>query len=594
MQAVRGKGIGRGQMSFRKKNTRPVFRAHRAALLVAALTAAACAPSEGPRHAIAAGPVPAAPTGVTTAQAAVFPTHEAQQVFAYGFSAITDRYINPVTAADLATEGLRGLGGIDPGLVVAVEDGRAELYAGSALVAAQDAPPPQDVRGWAGVLATLVDKARYASPTLAEATPEDVYEAVFDSALGGLDMFSRYAGAEEARDHRASRNGFGGIGIRYVRGESGLEVRDVFEEAPCDGLLFPGDVITGVDGRQIAEFDTRTVKSLLRGPIDSNVTLTVQRAGIDQPVQVPIRRALVVPRTVSLEMDGDIGVIRISGFNQRTAESVETAVKRARAQLGSGLRGLVLDLRGNPGGLLDQAVSVSDLFIDDGSIVSTRGRHPESMQFYSARHGDIANGLPLVVLVDGRSASSAEIVSAALQDRGRAVVIGTTSYGKGTVQTVVRLPNDGEMTLTWSRFHSPSGYALHGLGVMPALCTTNAEPATEAQQAAVATEGETDAIEDGGIVNAGHVTDAGMLGQQVERLLSDRASADATVPVQYARWRSTPLDDAETRRALRTNCPPVNHAGNAVDLALGERLIREPGLYAWAIGLTHGTDTARR
>jgi carboxyl-terminal processing protease len=528
---------------------------------------------------------------------AAFPRGDAERVFSYGFDAITGRYIQDVTAAQLALEGLRGLGGIDPALIAErTSDGRVELRSPQGIVASRTAPPPHDTQAWAGAVAEVVEDARRVSPALAAAEPEAVYEAVFDAALGSLDMFSRYAGAEEARDHRANRNGFGGIGIRYVRGDEGLEVRDVFEEAPSSGLLFVNDVITAINGVELGGLETAQVKKMLRGPIDSTLTVTVTRPGISSPVRVPIRRDLVVPRTVTFEADGDTGIIRITSFNQRTAESVQKAVAQARAELGPKLRGLVLDLRGNPGGLLDQAVAVSDLFIDDGPILSTRGRHPESRQFYNARHGDIAAGLPMVVLVDGRSASSAEIVSAALQDRGRAVVVGTTSYGKGTVQTVVRLPNDGEMTLTWSRFHSPSGYALHGLGVMPSLCTTDGTPGDIPPVTQAAEDGETDAA-DGGVVSASHTDaaeDQGNLGRRVEQLLRAQASVDAAVPTQYARWRSTPLEDTEGRRALRTNCPPKSHTGNQVDIALGERLVSEPALYSWALGLTTGHGTAQR
>ncbi|WP_404379993.1 S41 family peptidase [Caenispirillum salinarum] len=592
-------------MSIRKKLSRPASGLHRAVLLVAALTAAACAPSEGPRPAGAAGPVSAAIPAASARPAAAFPNHDAERVFAYGFSAITGRYINDVSAGDLALEGLRGLGGIDPALIAdTTADGRVELRATGGVVASRPAPATDDARAWARAVADMVADARRVSPPLAAADSEAVYQAVFDSALSSLDMFSRYAGAEEARDHRANRNGFGGIGIRYVRDDAGLEVRDVFDEAPSSGLLFVGDVITAVNGIDLGGLETTQVKKMLRGPIDSTLTLTVSRPGIAQPVRVPIRRDLVVPRTVTLATEGDSAIIRISSFNQRTAESVQKAVAQARAELGPNLRGLVLDLRGNPGGLLDQAVEVSDLFIDDGPILSTRGRHPESRQYYNARHGDIAAGLPMVVLVDGRSASSAEIVSAALQDQGRAVVVGTTSYGKGTVQTVVRLPNDGEMTLTWSRFHSPSGYALHGLGVMPSLCTaygnigdgSDAVALADASAALMAEEGETDASE-GGFINATHTdaaSDGNELGRSVEQLLRAQADVDAMVPTQYAQWRSTPLEDTEGRRKLRTNCPPKSHAGNEVDLALGERLVREPALYRWALGLTADHVTARR
>ncbi|WP_343866391.1 S41 family peptidase [Caenispirillum bisanense] len=565
---------------------------------MAALAAAACAPSEGPTSsAVAAGPVPSAPATVADREPG-FPQRDAERVFSFAFNAISDRYIDGVTAAEVAIEGLRGLGTIDPAVAVEIVGGRVELRGAGGPLAITDAPRSDDTRAWGQAVTELVIGARSASPQLAAASAEDIYQAVFDATLAKLDMFSRYAGAEEARDHRASRNGFGGIGIRYVTSDDGLLVKEVFEDAPSDGLVLVDDVVTAVNGTPTAGLEAKRIKELLRGPIDSAVTLTVRRTGIDQPVQVPIRRALVVPQTVTLTLDDDVALIRVSSFNQRTAAGVDHAVKQAQASLGPTLRGIVLDLRGNPGGLLDQAVAVSDLFLTEGPIVSTRGRHPESRQSYNARQEDIAAGLPLVVLVDGRSASSAEIVTAALQDRGRAVVVGTTSYGKGTVQTVVRLPNDGELTLTWSRFHSPSGYALHGLGVMPALCTASAGGGDSAVGEAGPQQAKAPAAdEDGGIVPVTHsdVPGAGEdAGRLVEKVLSTRAAAASNVPTQYAQWRSTPLEDTEGRKRLRTACPPVNHAESRIDLALGERLIVDRELYAWALGLTRSTDTAAR
>src|SRR4029453_18190026 len=183
----------------------------------------------------------------------------------------------------------------------------------------------------------------------------------------------------------------------------------------------------------------------------------------------------IVPETVTFERKGSVAYLRVYGFNQDTADSLRKEMLHAQQDIGTGLKGYIMDLRGNPGGLLDQSVAVSDLFIGHGRIVSTHGRHPDSHQYFEATAGDIADGLPLVVLVNGDSASAAEIVAAALQDSGPAVVVGSNSYGKGTVQTVLRMPNDGELTLTWARFHAPSGYTLNHLGVLPSICTSRDE-----------------------------------------------------------------------------------------------------------------------
>ncbi|MCR6631064.1 MAG: S41 family peptidase [Magnetospirillum sp.] len=208
-------------------------------------------------------------------------------------------------------------------------------------------------------------------------------------------------------------------------------------------------------------------------------------------------------------------------------------------------------MRGNPGGLLDQAVGVSDLFMKDGPIVNTKGRSPLASQSYEAREGDMGEDLPVVVLVDGKSASAAEIVTAALQDAGRAVVIGTNSYGKGTVQTVIQLPNDGEMTLTWSRFHTPSGYALHGLGVLPTLCTSD----------------ET-------------ATTAGLMEGVVH------AAMPAPVTANLNLWRHARLDETDLRKQLRATCPSAKHGDAKLDLDLAETLLRDQTLYRSALTLS--------
>jgi carboxyl-terminal processing protease len=185
-----------------------------------------------------------------------------------------------------------------------------------------------------------------------------------------------------------------------------------------------------------------------------------------------VTRALVVPQTVEYHIEQNVGYVRVSNFNQGTARSLREKLKLARRQLGDHLLGYVLDLRGNPGGLLDQGVEVADLFVREGQILTTHGRHPDSHQVFDAASDDLADGLPVVVLLDGGSASASEIVAAALQDAERAVLVGSNTFGKGTVQTVLRLPNEGELTLTWANFLAPSGYGLNSLGVMPNLCTS--------------------------------------------------------------------------------------------------------------------------
>lgn len=195
----------------------------------------------------------------------------------------------------------------------------------------------------------------------------------------------------------------------------------------------------------------------LRGRRGSSVALRVERDGAAKPLSFSVTRARIIIPTVTARRKAGLVILKISSFNQGTTSAVSRALIRAEREMGTKLKGIVLDLRGNPGGLLDQAVAVADLFLTDGLIISTRGRHRKSRQVFDASWGEIAAELPLAVLINGKSASAAEIVAAALQDRHRAVVIGSASFGKGTVQTIIGLPNGGELTMTWARMHTPSG-----------------------------------------------------------------------------------------------------------------------------------------
>jgi carboxyl-terminal processing protease len=206
----------------------------------------------------------------------------------------------------------------------------------------------------------------------------------------------------------------------------------------------------------------------MRGPPNSKILLTIKRQNVDKPVEVSLTREIIHIQVVKSRMEpDDIGYVRLSQFTEQSDAGVKAAVKALKAQNGGKLRGLVLDLRNNPGGLLDQAVAVSSDFIDQGEIVSTRARHPEDSQRWDAKGGDILNGAPLVVLINGGSASASEIVSGALQDHHRAVLLGTRSFGKGSVQTVIPLPGNGAMRLTTARYYTPSGRSIQGLGIAP-------------------------------------------------------------------------------------------------------------------------------
>jgi carboxyl-terminal processing protease len=473
---------------------------------------------------------------------------EAERTIAFGFDAIVERHLQAVTAQTIALDGLRGLAEVDPQLAVSLEGGRLKLSTTEKVVADYPAAPPDDTVGWARITVNAALEASQVSERLRDADAEHIYQAVLEGALGKADLFSRYAGPKEAREHRSNRSGFGGIGIKFDLIEGELRIVEVVEDGPAARLgLKTDDVITAIDAEPVKGLDRAAIAAKLRGAVATEVTVALRRG--KQMLQFTLRRSLIVPQTVTSSVNGGIAHFKITSFNQRTAYSLENQLKEIRDRLGAGLQGVVLDLRGNPGGLLDKAVAVADLFITEGTIISTRGRHPASVNAFEAKPGDIGEDLPVAVLVDGRSASAAEIVASALQDSGRAVLIGTNSYGKGTVQTVVRLPNDGEITLTWSRFHAPSGYALHGLGVLPTFCTGGA-----VQPTAQLIEGLGRGV---------------MPGKPAETL---------------AVWRGTGIHDIDLRHRLRETCPPARRPDNAQDMDMADRLLSNRAAYARALG----------
>ena len=495
------------------------------------------------------------------AEKTVFSRIQAAEVFAAGYSGVTDKYIDPVLAEDIAIEGIRGLGAIDPGLTVSSTGGMVVLLADGHEVTRLMAPPSDDVNGWANLTTEIIIAARQASTELMAAHMEAVYEAIFDGVLSNLDIFSRYAGADEAQKNRSKRDGFGGIGIRY-RISDGLPVLiDILPDTPADYAgLAKGDRLTHADGVPLKGLKRNEISKILRGPTYSRIQLTLLRPSTTAPLTVAMNRAHIFPVTITHKIVDDIVSIKVKSFNQDTARSLAEKLELARTSLGDSMKGLVLDLRGNPGGLLKQSVKVSDLLLTQGQIISTRGRHADSIHYYEAGGRDLAFGLPVVVLVDGKSASAAEIVAAALQDRDRAVVIGTSSFGKGSVQTVLRLPNDGEITLTWSRLVAPSGYTFHGLGVRPAICTSNAKGGAQDKAKEI-----------------------------IRQVLNNRSKTQDTLVA----WRTPGLQTESIRARLRGSCPSQPR-GNDLEEKIAHQLINDPALFVRALNLTADTHQAHK
>lgn len=402
-----------------------------------------------------------------------FSTGAARQFFTTGLDNIDRVYIDQVAISTLALHGLQALASLDPEFRVERIADTIKVSGGAKPPTTYVVPADHDSRGWAAVIAGALDSGRGRSDKLRGATVESLYQTVFDGSLHDLDRFSRYAGSVSARDNRAARDGFGGIGAEVKVVDDIARVGNVIADTPAArGGLRAGDQITHVDGTPLAGMAERAIISMIRGPEGTDVNLTLAREATP-PIVVTLRRATIIAPTVTYRREaGDVAYFQVTGFNNQTADTLRALVTRAKGEIGRNLKGVVLDLRNNPGGLLHQGIRVADLFVNSGRILTTRGRHPESLQVFDATDGDILDGLPMVVLINGGSASSAEIVAAALQDLDRAVLIGSSSYGKGTVQTVLPMPNDGELTLTWAKLYAPSGYALQRLGVVPNICTS--------------------------------------------------------------------------------------------------------------------------
>ena len=304
-----------------------------------------------------------------------------------------------------------------------------------------------------------------------EVEPDKLIEAAIDGMLTSLDPHSSYLSPNDAADMRVQTRGtFGGLGIEVTQEEGFVKVVSPIDGTPADEAgIEAGDFITHVDGESVLGLTLDEAVDLMRGPVGSEIVVTVVREGRDEPFDVTIVRDTIKLTAVRTRVEGKTVVLRVTTFNDQTYPNLEEGIRKEIEAAGGieKVNGFVLDLRNNPGGLLTQAIKVSDAFLESGEIVSTRGRDPQDSERYNATAGDLAQGLPMVVLINGGSASASEIVAGALQDHRRAIVVGTKSFGKGSVQTVMPLRGDGAMRLTTARYYTPSGRSIQSLGVSP-------------------------------------------------------------------------------------------------------------------------------
>ncbi len=302
-----------------------------------------------------------------------------------------------------------------------------------------------------------------------EVSDQALIESAINGMLAALDPHSGYLDSNRYRDMQVQTRGeFGGLGIEVTMENGLVKVVSPIDDTPAHRAgVQAGDFISHIDGEPVAGLSLGEAVERMRGPVDTKIQLRLVRRGREEPLEVTLTRAVIKISPVRARLEGDIGYVRLTTFNEHTSGTMRDKIEELKRQQPGKLRGFVLDLRNNPGGLLDQAVAVADSFLDRGEIVSTRGRRADSIQRFNARPGDLADGLPIVVLINGGSASASEIVAGALQDHRRAIVMGTPSFGKGSVQTIMPIAGQGAVRLTTARYYTPSGSSIQAKGITP-------------------------------------------------------------------------------------------------------------------------------
>jgi carboxyl-terminal processing protease len=466
------------------------------------------------------------------------------EVYAAALAFITPRALDPVTVPQLTVWGLRGLTALDPDLVVTEGGGRLMLLMAQRAIYAALEPTVPTPQAWAAAAASLAQAAWTASPAVRRGGTQGIEQAFFDEMFNHFDPYSRYVPPGQAAEEEAERQGSVGIGLTVSAIRGAIVVTSVTPDSPAgDAGMHIGDHILSVNGRPTYGLGSDRVAAWLAGTEGSTARL-VWRAHDGRMRRADIVRAAVSPQTVFAERVATMLVLRVTAFSRDTNTGIADPV----VQTFNSRRppdGIVLDLRGNRGGLLAEAVAVADEFLSSGVVAVEQGRDPAANRVWRSPSGELAKDVPVVVLVDGRTASAAEVLAAALADRGRAVVVGSSTFGKGLVQTLTTLPDGGELFVTWGRVLAPRGWPIHGLGVLPQVCTS--------------------------------------LGiDTLERQLQALASGTQPMAAAIARARAIrPGVPAAEIVAIRGACPAAE--GRDLDLDVAHFLIGNPAAYATAL-----------
>ncbi|MFZ8867050.1 MAG: S41 family peptidase [Paracoccaceae bacterium] len=367
---------------------------------------------------------------------------------------------------------------------------------------------------------------RIRSQYVEEVDEAELIEAAINGMLTSLDPHSSYLSPKAAADMRVQTRGeFGGLGIEVTQQDGFVKVVSPIDGTPADAAgIEAGDFITHVDGETVLGLTLNQAVEMMRGPVGSEIIITVVREGEDEPFDVSIIRDTIKLTAVRSRVEGSSVVLRITTFNDQTYPNLSDGIAKQVEELGGidNVNGFVLDLRNNPGGLLSQAIRVSDAFLEKGEIVSTRGRDPQDGDRYNASPDDLAEGKPIVVLINGGSASASEIVAGALQDHRRAVVVGTRSFGKGSVQTVMPLGGDGAIRLTTARYYTPSGRSIQALGVSPDIIVE--QPRREDNEETEDEEGTNQRRSEADL--RGSLLNDSLSDEEIEQIEADQAEAE--------------------------------------------------------------------
>ena len=423
--------------------------------------------------------LPLGATGRPAGAASAFGTATAASVWGPALDYIAPRSLEPIGIPQMTIWGLQGLTALDPDLNATLQDGQIRLYSPDQLLIAVPAPAPNDAKAWGDAAAAAAAAGYAASPALQQAGTQGLIGSFFDELFNHFDVYSRYEPPLQAAQDQLMITGIAGAGLTLGQQGDNVVITDVAADSPAsEAGLGPGIQVIAIDGRPTYPGELTNLNANLNGILGSTLTLRVtDPAGGAPPSDVVLTRAFVPPQTVFPESftaqpaAENLLALKITAFNKGTSDQFSAALVAGLAE-SPAPAGLILDLRGNRGGVLRQAVLTADTLLPSGTIVIASGRDPDADQRFTAQGSDITSGMPIVVLVDGQTASAAEILAAALADNRRAVVVGSSTLGKGLVQAVTALPDGGELFVTWSRVLAPRGWPLQSLGVIPQICTS--------------------------------------------------------------------------------------------------------------------------